>query len=296
MKAPVHPDWPRLGRDWPNHEASAFVEAGKIRWHYQRMGRGPSLILLHGAGAATHSWRDLMPLLAEEFDVIAVDLPGHGFSRIQSRRQCSLKAMAEGVTSLLQELDVEPDLLVGHSAGAAIALQAVVSEQLSPKLVIGLNPALAPFRGLAGAVFPPLARALALNPFVPWMFSNFASAPGQVPRLIGSTGSDIGKEGTDLYARMITRSEHVDGALSMMALWELEPLLKAMPAVKIPVHLVIGQGDRTVPTDEAPMLARRVPSIQIHEVPDLGHLMHEEKPGLFADMIGELAARYLAAA
>ena len=44
------------------------------------MGDGPDLLLLHGSGAATHSWRDLAPLLARDFRVIAPDLPGHGFT------------------------------------------------------------------------------------------------------------------------------------------------------------------------------------------------------------------------
>ena len=46
--------WSRDGGDWPNREASAFVEAAGIRWHVQRMGEGPPLLLLHGTGAATH--------------------------------------------------------------------------------------------------------------------------------------------------------------------------------------------------------------------------------------------------
>ena len=51
-----------------------------LRWHVQMMGTGPQVLLLHGAGAATHSWRDVAPLLARDFTVIAPDLPGHGFT------------------------------------------------------------------------------------------------------------------------------------------------------------------------------------------------------------------------
>ena len=56
------------------------VAAGGLRWHVQVAGDGPVLLLLHGTGAATHSWRDLLPLLAERFTVVAPDLPGHGRS------------------------------------------------------------------------------------------------------------------------------------------------------------------------------------------------------------------------
>ena len=57
-------DWATDGADWPNREASRFVEAAGLRWHVQVMGAGPVLLLLHGTGASTHSWRDVMPKLA----------------------------------------------------------------------------------------------------------------------------------------------------------------------------------------------------------------------------------------
>ncbi len=56
--------WGTDGRDWPHRDRSRFVEAGGLRWHIQRMGDGPALLLVHGTAAATHSWRDLAPLLA----------------------------------------------------------------------------------------------------------------------------------------------------------------------------------------------------------------------------------------
>ena len=254
------------------------------------MGTGPVLLLLHGTGAATHSWRDLLPLLAQHFDIVAPDLPGHGFSRIQNRRQCALPAMAEGVAALTDALRIRPDLIVGHSAGAAIALHCVLHEQLFPKAVIGLNAALTPFRGMAGVIFPPLAKALALNPFVPWMFSHLAANRAQIQRLIDGTGSSIDSQGVALYERMIGRSEHVDGALAMMALWELEPLLEALSGIEIPVHLIVGENDQTVPPSEAIRLGDTIDAITTHRVPGLGHLMHEEEPEEFAEMIRRLAA------
>ena len=75
------PRWEREGRDWPNRTYSRFVQAARLRWHVQLMGDGPALLLLHGTGAATHSWRALAPLLAERFTVVAPDLPGHGFTQ-----------------------------------------------------------------------------------------------------------------------------------------------------------------------------------------------------------------------
>lgn len=289
MTGSVHPDWNRLGADWPNRETSHFLQVKDIRWHYQRAGAGSVLLLLHGAGAATHTWRDLMPLLAQYFDVIAPDLPGHGFTRTASRQRCALTPMAAGVVTLLAELGVEAETIVGHSAGAAVGLKMVLDGKATPNVVVGLNPALAPFRGLAGVLFPPLARALTLNPVVPWVFSSLAGNTVRVSMLIDGTGSKIDSRGLELYARMIARRDHVDGALSMMAMWDLKPLRDALPGIEVPTHLIVGLGDRTVPPGEARVLSARIPGITLHEVPELGHLMHEEAPQKFADMIVRIA-------
>lgn len=285
MTTLAHPDWDRARATWPNASASQFIQAGRVRWHVQRMGSGPVMLLLHGAGATTHSWRDLLPALAQDFDVIAPDLPGHGYTRIQSRRQCALPAMANAVTALVRAMGIRPSLVTGHSAGAAIALWMALKTGLDTDRIIGLNAALTPFRGIAGVLFPPLAKALALNPFVPWMFANFAGSAGQTRRLIDSTGSTIDARGLELYASQIARPSHVDGALSMMALWDLDPLLDALPSIPVPTDLIVGMEDTTVPPAEALALADKIPAITAHRVEGLGHLMHEEDPLHFAKML-----------
>ena len=285
------PDWDTTGRDWPNRAHSRFLRAGRTDWHVQRTGRGPVLLLLHGAGAATHSWRDLLPLLSEAHDVIAPDLPGHGFSRSPAGGTSTLPGMAEEITALLEALDLLPDIIVGHSAGTAIALELTLNGQTSPRTIIGLNAALAPFRGLAGVLFPPMAKMLALNPLTPWAFSRMAGWSGQTRRLIEGTGSRLDPRGLELYARLLASPRHVSGGLAMMAHWDLEPMLARLDDLTCPLHLITGTGDRAVPPDEARTLAKQHEQIEFHEMPGLGHLMHEEKPELFAKMILDLAGK-----
>ena len=88
-------DWNREGLIWPHREASQFITIGGAKWHVQRMGSGPTLLLLHGTGASVHSWRGLMPMLARTHEVIAPDLPRklakppkptrHGFAYVTRR-------------------------------------------------------------------------------------------------------------------------------------------------------------------------------------------------------------------
>ena len=90
------PRWAVDGRDWPNRAQSRFVTAGRLRWHVQVFGaeEAPMLLLLHGTGAATHSWRAVAPLLAADFRVVAIDLPGHGFTTGRPMGGLSMSAMA----------------------------------------------------------------------------------------------------------------------------------------------------------------------------------------------------------
>ncbi len=134
------PAFAREGRDWPNREASRFVAAGGLTWHVQEAGEGPPLLLIHGTGAATHSWRGLLPLLAQGFRVIAPDLPGHGFT--DPLPTPSLPRMAKALAALLSVLGVAPMVVVGHSAGAAILARLCLDGAVAPRLLVGLNAAL----------------------------------------------------------------------------------------------------------------------------------------------------------
>ncbi|MFN7175164.1 MAG: alpha/beta fold hydrolase BchO, partial [Thermaurantiacus tibetensis] len=171
------PDWNRDGADWPNREASRFVEAAGIPWHVQVMGEGPPLLLLHGTGAATHSWRDLLPILARDFQVVAPDLPGHGFTA-PLRELATIPNMARAVEALLERLGIVPRLMAAHSAGAAIAARMLIDRPGETAGLVSFNGALRPFPGLARELFPGLAKALFLNPLTPRLFALQAGLMG----------------------------------------------------------------------------------------------------------------------
>lgn len=283
-------DLRRDGADWPNRALSRMVATRGVRWHVQRAGAGPKMLLLHGAGAATHTWRGLLPLLAERFDVLAPDLPGQGFSTGTPGR-FTLPGMAADLALLLAAEDFAPDLVVGHSAGAAIGLRLVLDGGAVPRGVVALNGALTPFRGVAGVLFPPLAKILALNPLTSALFARTAGAPGAVRGLIEGTGSRIDAEGLALYRRLVTAPEHVKATLGMMARWDLEPLIADLGRLDVPVTLLVGARDRAVPPEGSRAAAARIPRAEVIAVPDLGHLMHEEAPDLLAGLILEAAGR-----
>jgi magnesium chelatase accessory protein len=219
----------------------------RISWHIQQFGlpghgkladgeltqHKPSVLLLYGTGASTHSWRGLAPLLAGQFEVLAVDLPGHAFMGMPAAGpmspQLSLPGMAQALSALLQALDVKPALVIGHSAGAAIAVRMCLDGLISPERVVSLNGALFPLGGPAAPMFSPVARLLASAPLVPRFFSWRASNPAVLQRLLDATGSQLDADGVALYGQLVRSPGHTGGALTMMANWDLPELLRALP-------------------------------------------------------------------
>jgi magnesium chelatase accessory protein len=283
------PEWDVEGRDWPNRSASRFVDVGELRWHVQIMGQGPVMLLLHGTGASTHSWRALASRLSERFKVFSFDLPGHGFTQLPANGQFGLPKMAGAVGQLLAELQIAPDIAVGHSAGAAIAIRMALDRQITPRLIVSLNGALLPFPGMAAIAFPALAKLLFLNPFAAPFFAWRASDSAAVRRLIAGTGSTLDAEGIELYTRLFRTERHVAGAVGMMAKWDLQDLKRDLPGLAPPLVLVSAERDRAVPPGDALKVKALLPTATIVPVENCGHLAHEEEPLLFANLISGLA-------
>jgi magnesium chelatase accessory protein len=286
-----YPDWAIEGADWPNRAASRFIEAAGYKWHVQQMGSGPVCLLLHGTGAATHSWRDMLPMLAQDFAVIAPDLPGHGFTRPNLRQKPTLEGMSASVDQLLDELQLKPDLIIGHSAGVAIGAQLLLDQQWQVPLV-GIAPALMPFPGLAARIFPQLARMLFTNPFVSIIFSRMAAYPGETARFLKrSTGSQIDAAGIDYYTRLFSKSGHCDGAIRMMANWRLEALQGRLGELASPTLLVHPTLDNAIPASAVANAAALICNCEQREMAGLGHLGHEEDAAQAAAIVCEFAKR-----
>jgi magnesium chelatase accessory protein len=282
---------PALPDDWPLREHSRVLTAGGLRWHVQCLGRGPAVLLVHGTGAATHTWRGLAPLLARHYTVVAPDLPAHGgTARPADDDLMTLPGMASGLQALLRALGVEPVFAVGHSAGAAILARMCLDGAIAPRGLVSLNGALLELPGLPRAVFSPLARLLAASP-LPRLFAWRARDRSAVERLVASTGSQLDAAGVDLYARLVRDPAHVEGVLTMMARWDLATLEADLPALAVPLLLVVGLQDGTVPPSEGRRVRDRVPRAELVELPGLGHLAHEERPATVAQLLREFARR-----
>ena len=284
-------NWQVDGPHWPLHACSRFVGAAGMRWHVQQLGAGPPLLLVHGTGATTHSWRSLAPLLAPHFTVTAFDLPGHGFTAGTPKGGMSLDAMSAAVAQLLATLQVFPTFAVGHSAGAAILCRMALDGQAVARHIVSLNGALLPFHRLQRLLFGPVARLLAVSPLAARAVAWSARERGAVLRLLAGTGSVLDTTGVDLYWRLVRSESHVHGALRMMAQWNIETLEHELPRLPVPLTLIVGDADLMVPPAQAERVQRMLPHADLVRLPRLGHLAHEEQPEAIAAIIRDLSAR-----
>ena len=99
--------------------------AEKCAIHYLSLGEGEPLLLVHSLGQSIYTWRDLMPLLAEKYNVIALDLVGFGFSGRPVSMNYSVDEMADTLVQFIKELNLDHVHAVGASFGGMYLLRAM---------------------------------------------------------------------------------------------------------------------------------------------------------------------------
>lgn len=260
------------------------VAAGGLLWHVEEMGQGPAALLIHGTGASAHSWAGLMPMLAARHRVLAPDLPGMGRTSMPGARDgLGLPGMARALGEALRALDARPRLVVGHSAGAAIAIRMALDGLLRPDVIVAVNGAILPLGGWAGQAFGPLARLMVGLPGVSSLMAWRARDPEAVRRLLEDTGSRLSPAQVDAYARLFREPRHVEATLAMMANWDLPALARDLPRLDVPLLLLAGQQDRTIRPTQARRVQAVLPAARVVMLPGLGHLAHEEDPAAVAE-------------
>jgi magnesium chelatase accessory protein len=233
-----------------------------------------------------------MPILARDNEVIALDLPRHAFTTGHNAYAMSLPAMAGEVAKLMQALKLEPAAIIGHSAGAALALQLALDHGYTGPIV-GLSAALRPFPGPFAQIFPAVAKALFINPLVPRIFSSTVDLTGGAGRFMWrSTNSRIDAQGLACYRTLLKHPGHAGGALAMMANWDLPTLRERMGQASNPVQLVHGGNDPAIPLDWAREAQGWLANARLDVLPGLGHLAHEEAPEKAAALITAFLAAH----
>src|SRR5215212_2767817 len=120
--------------------AGNYVEVNDLNIYYEIHGSGESLILLHGGVGAIEMFGEVLPVLAEGRQVIAVDLQAHGRTA-DIDRPMTFEAMADDVAALIEHLGLEKSDVMGYSLGGGVALQTAIRHpEALHKLVLVSTP------------------------------------------------------------------------------------------------------------------------------------------------------------
>ncbi|MEV0713489.1 alpha/beta hydrolase [Asanoa sp. NPDC050611] len=249
---------------------------------YHRVGRGEPLVLVHGLGMSNLVWQPVVEKLAERFDVIVVDLPGHGDSAaLPADIEPIPAALAAALAAFVEQLDVGPVHLVGHSIGGWVALEFA---KISPvRSVTLLSPA-----GLWRRGSPLYTRT---SIWVSWWLTRLLTRP--VLRMVATTPGRAAVLG-QTHARAGAMS--VDHARGTILAYARCPAFKATmrasqdrrfldgKRITAPVTVAIGASDRfllpgSYNLDQLPATRREL------SLKGCGHVPMSDDPNAVVDAI-----------
>lgn len=244
------------------------------RYRVIRAGSGPALVLLHGFTGNADGWRPFIPALADDWHVIAPDLPGHGGTA--GRVDGSLEQCAADLSALLDRLDVGDAVVLGYSLGGRTALtwaraapervRALALESASPGIP---SPSAREERRLRDEALAASIEADGVEAFVRrWervpLFASQKRLPADVRQSVRER-------------RLNQSATGLAGSLRTMGAGVMRPLHDELSNLTMPVALLAGALDDKYCRMMGEM-ARRLPKATLHVVPDAGHAVHIERP------------------
>lgn len=273
---------------------SLFVDINSLDVHYKRTGSGePVFILLHGFGASTFSWREVMNPLAEFGTVIAYDRPAFGLTERpldwQGVNPYSEKGNLVLLLELMNTLQIDKAILVGNSAGGTLATAFTLAYPQRVLALIEVDAAI--YQSMPdSALLNWLLQTPQMNHVGPLITRRLAGIQGD--RFIQSAWHDPGQieANPEIIAgyRKPLNAENWDRALWEHTKATRTPILaEQLNEISVPTLVITGDDDRIVPTDSSIRLAQEIAGARLVVFENCGHLPQEECPDAFMQAVEE---------
>ena len=254
--------------------------------HGQPMNQGQEvLVLIHGYLSSSFSFRKLVPFLEKQFAILSIDLPGFGQSEKSLTFNYSLHNYGALLLDVLKELKVQDAVLVGHSMGGQIALQAALQNTEVVKKVIGLA---------AAGYMGPVKRSLVLASYLPF-FSHILKIYFKKKDIavnfsqITNKPDLITQEMMDGYIQPLDSIAFFKSLIKLMRDREGDLPPDQLQNIQQPVFLMWGDEDRIVPPRIGERFVKDLPNVHFKIFHKAGHLLPEELP----EEIAQEIARFL---
>jgi len=261
---------------WPYYEYSNFLETDNFVWHYQLIGKSgnPIILFIHGAGASSHSWASLIPKL-QEFQILAVDLPGHRYSKIKKGIRPQHDIIVKDLVVLFDLLKIKPNVFVGHSIGAVIVLSLSNIYKGPLSSIVLINGALERFEGPAATIFPLMAKVFYASPLTKYWIRLFNSAENSLRKFLSISGSNLKSKNIDYYLQLMTDEDHVTGTLAFISSWSIGDIEKKLKKINVPTLFLAGMSDGIVNYKTSVRANKKAFNAKIKLFENEGHLIHE---------------------
>jgi pimeloyl-ACP methyl ester carboxylesterase len=251
-----------------------------------RVGRGQPIVLLHGFMLSHQAFSTLIPLLSQNHDVLAIDLPGFGESDrpLPPRFSYELSAMADVVDEAMQVLKVSSAQVLGHSMGGGIGLTLAARHPERVERLVMSNPAIYPLSlpPESAPLFWPTIGKLLWKRAVPRFMLARSFRNEQV-----HDARSITREFLDYHWECFCRVDARESSYAMMRVLARLSNSNADPGkVRAPTLVVWGDEDRLIPISHGRRLAKTVPGARLLIVPATGHLPFLERPDEFLRQVG----------
>lgn len=257
--------------------------------HFVRRGQGrPPLVFVHGFACSHQDWRAQYEFFAVSHEAVACDLRGHGATPGRPH-ECSIEHYGGDVAALLANLDSPASILVGHSMGCRVVLEAA---RLDPQRVAGLvlvdgsrigsgDP------GEAEAAARAAIESAGYAAFARKFFSDMFLRPSTQAEEIVARAMRLPAEiGTQLLPRMVRwDAEHMDRALAAVRTPLMAIQSTYINAERKRVALTAGQS-----TPWTEILLQKIPGVRIEVLPGIGHFSQLEAP----ERVNRLIASFVA--
>ena len=260
----------------------AFVRVGDQLVHVEQAGAGEPVVLIHGFGASTYSWRKVMPALARGHRVVAIDLNGFGYTqRPKTRESYTREAQARLVLGTLDALGIARAHVVGHSYGGGLTLylaQTHPERFLSMVLVDSSAPTYSDDRR---------SRAAALRPLAVLFVRSVALRPGMVRKALLRSYYDDSLVTPELVQAYLDRLRLEGVGTAFHGLTAPAPPGEpvTLEKIEVPSLVVWGAHDELISPESGRRAAARLPHSEFVLFANSGHLPMEEEPEAFLQAV-----------
>lgn len=241
-----------------------------------RQGSGPAVVLVHGLGAYSFSWRDTVAVLSAHYTTYAVDLLGFGQSPAPAPFAYTIEAQADAVADLIDKQRLSNPVIIGHSMGGGVCLELAErasrpgAPSLSKMILIAPFTSMPErFRGMTGAspaaARPPAADAPLLGrKLVERVLHDAYASPSAV------TTAQI-----DGYAKGMSTPDQIEAFYAHLGNLR-DVSFPALSRIDTKTLIIWGENDRIVEAESVNKLKQTLRSVKLKQVDNCGHIPHEE--------------------